>query len=134
MLKLLTRLLLFLSFLLLGGHTHAHHDSVNCSHRKIVESPAQAGLSYSNNRELLSKAGAPGKRHEYDIVKAEEIEDDDDSESYRKFTETGKSYFQYYYARPPGCTADSFHNPLPSREHLSYLSPDKFIIHRSIRI
>ncbi len=67
-------------------------------------------------------------------MKAVEVEDDDESEPYRKLLDSNNYSNTFLYEQAPVYILSSLENRLPFCEHFSYVSNYKFIIHRVIRV
>ncbi|KAA2241318.1 hypothetical protein F0L74_15550 [Chitinophaga agrisoli] len=66
--------------------------------------------------------------------KATEVEEDDETAPFRRYLECGSYCIGFYFAQEIGSSYSHVETHLPSCEHFSYYSSDKFIVHRVIRI
>jgi hypothetical protein len=135
MMRLLTRFLLSLCFLWLGGYVLTCHSGIGYPLKQVIERPIHnnyTSLEYRKAQIIKTPSRSTDKGAEK--TKAIEIEEDEDeSVLFKKYLETGN--FQTAFLNTQG--PENFLlclNPLPSCEHFSYSSSDKFIIHRVIRI
>ncbi|NSL86255.1 hypothetical protein ECE50_005410 [Chitinophaga sp. Mgbs1] len=84
---------------------------------------------------VVSDLPSPGRGSISDKIKATEIEEECESESFRKLMETGICHITSFYAHQPGCCIPSFSsNITPFFASIFSAAADKFIVHRVIRI
>ncbi|BAV05969.1 hypothetical protein FLA_1984 [Filimonas lacunae] len=77
---------------------------------------------------------ASGKNSVYDKEDATEVEDDDESISFRKYSEISNFTVSFIFTQVPGNFVCIHNNRLPFCKHFSYSSSSKYIVHRSIRV
>jgi hypothetical protein len=135
--KLLVRILLSLCSLLAGVHTHTSKESIHGFPKSFHAISNEEGDSLQGAQAVVGQRRSPGERRTNDgsAEKAEESDDDDDDESRssRRHTGPGSSYISSY----SGVETDSatlLLNLLPAREHSSYFSSPRFIIHCVFRL
>lgn len=129
MTRLLIGFILSLYSLLPGVFAHGY------SPEKIPEVSAQAHFFTGQIDEAqTSMVGLPGARKAGDKIKAIEIQEDEESGSSRKYSESRNACIAFYAALNNSDIPCYFKSCLPFCEHFSYSSSYKFIIHRVIRI
>ena len=131
----LFRLLLSLCFILVGGYAilHSHHSSyaLNASFKNSFH----PGIAFKQNDDpSFESIASPNAKKKYERIKAVEIEEDDESEPFRKPLESNNYSTTFLYEQAPIYILSSLENRLPFCEHFSYVSNYKFIIHRVIRV
>lgn len=127
--------LLSLCFLLLGSYAHADELRLDHSFQQCIENPVAVTLATMPNSNGMIYAIPSGKESITDRLKATEIEEDCDSESFRKLLETGIPRITSFYALQPGSILPSLCSQRrPTLLHLSGTAADKFIVNRVIRI
>lgn len=134
--RLLTNFLLSICLLFLGGYALTCHSGTGYPLKQIIERPVSDNyVSLQKSKAEIIKTPSRSTDKGTEKTKAIEIEeDDDDSALFKKYLETGNCRLAFLNTQAPENTALCVINPLPSCEHLSYIAPDKFIIHRVIRI
>lgn len=138
--KLLVRFLLSFCCLLLGVHTHTSQEGRHGFPRHFYTLSGedvdnlQAGQAYVSQRR---STGDQRINDEESAEKEEESddEDDDDNEtkSFKRHSGPGSNYLTSSSSTEPGNSLYLLSH-FPSREHLSYGSSSKFIIHCVFRI
>lgn len=135
MTRLLINFFLSLCFFLLKGHGHLYADTdqgyVYRSMLQHSESTVHIRIpDVRSDHAMISNTPASGPRKEK--TKATEVEDEEESLSGRKHLEISN----YYHFDPlePASYCNYLKNPLPFCNHFSYLSSEKFIVHRVIRV
>ncbi len=141
MIRRLIRLFLFLCFLLLRGdlhlYAHAYYNTNSYTTANIPETSLHASYCPIQDLELhISVVPSSDAENVSDKIKATEIEDEDESESFhcRKLLEVTNDCTASYYAQASGYVQRYLQNRLPFCRHFSYSSSYKFIVHRAIRI
>ncbi|MBC9914280.1 hypothetical protein [Chitinophaga varians] len=135
MMRLFIGYLLSLCLLLLGSYAHADELRLDPSCQLTTENPALAELVTMPNSDAVVCAAPSDKGSIGDKMKATEIEEESDSESFRKLLETGICRITSFYALQPGCIFPIlFSNHRPSFSHFSCTAAEKFIVNRVIRI
>lgn len=136
--RVLIRFLLSLCFLLLRGYfplyAHAYHARACCSSKKILEQSAQAGFVAVQNKDLIRKATSSNTGKVIDRIKAEEVEDEDESFSLRKHADISSYFIGFFYAHVLGYFLCCKQKRLPFCEHFSYTASNKCILNCVIRI
>ena len=132
---MLIRCILLLCFLSWGEYAHTHQNHMGYFPGKMAERSVQAGFAgIQNDHALLSKAPSPKKGNRVkESIKATEMEDDDETDSSGKHSETTNCAITFFYAQAPGYSCHYLKNRLPFCEHFSW-SSYKFILHGVIRI
>jgi hypothetical protein len=137
--KLLIKLLLSLCCLLLGVHAHTTQESRNGFTRPFYTLSAvdvdnlQAGQAYVSQRRSTGDRQVNDESAEKEEESDDEDDDDDEAKSSKRHTGPGSSYIT---SHSTSASANALYllSHFPSREHLSYLSSSKFIIHCVFRI
>lgn len=136
--KLLVRFLLSFCCLLLGVHAHTTQESRNGFPRHFYTLSAEEVDNLQAGQAYVSQRRSTGDRQVSDesAEKEEESDDDDDDDnetrSSKRHTATGSSYISSYSTIE--AEGSLYLSNFPSREHLSYFSSSKFIIHCVFRI
>lgn len=135
--KLLVRILLSLCSLFLGVHAHTslqshgfpkHFCTLSAGDIDDLQS-RQAVVSQRRSSGDRRANDAPAEREE----ESEDEEDDDESDSSKRHTGSGSTYLSSN-SGAENINALYLLSQLPSCEHLSYFSANKFIIHCVFRI
>lgn len=134
MMRLFIGYLLSLCFLLLGSYAHADELRLEQLCQQTTENPVLTELAAIQHFDTLVCAMPSGKESIADRMKATEIEEDCDSESFRKLLETGTCRITSFYALQPGCIFPIFSNHRHNFPHFSCTAAGKFIVNRVIRI
>lgn len=135
MTRLFIGYLLSLCLLLLGSYAYADELRLDQPGQLTTETPVLTTLAAMQNYDALVCSLPSGKDSIGDRMKATEIEEDCDSESFRKLLETGICRITSFYALQPGCIFPIlFSNRRPNFPHFSCTAADKFIVNRVIRI
>jgi hypothetical protein len=136
MLKLFVKFILLLGLVLVGSYALTWQYQVCYASENVFGQSAPAdhtSLEHPNVPIFRAASSSTGKLH--DKVKAVEIEDDDESMPFRKYTETVQYGITFFYTQVPGYdTHQHYNNRLPFCDHFSRSSSHKFIVNRVIRI
>lgn len=133
--RLLIGYFLSICFLLLGSYAHADEISLDQPCQQTTENPVLTTLSSLQHYDILVCSMPSGKESITDRSKATEIEEDSDSESFRKLLETGICRITSFYALQPGCIVPIlFSSHRPNFSHFSATAADKFIVNCVFRI
>jgi len=137
--RLLVKILLSCCLLLLKGYGQLYADteqpSIYSALRTLSESAVHINVTSIRDREhiLFIRNSVPSRTKKDRIkAKATEVEDDDDVSPGRKHLLLSDYYI--CYPQQPALFCTHFKYPLPFCIHFSYLSTDKFIVNRTIRI
>lgn len=115
--RLLIRIVLAISFLFIGA--------------RLQTSLASGGCHYPP---AFKKADSPTTGKEQERIKAVEVEEDEESESFHQYLSLYTDFTDYYTAIIPACTYLLERYSLPFCEHFSYASLEKYLLHLVIRI
>ncbi|OQP61205.1 hypothetical protein A3860_05695 [Niastella vici] len=132
--KSVIKMLLLCGFLFLGGYAHttqAPFGPANTADRSaLAEYPV-----VQKNKAFFTAAPLPGLRKVADPLKAtKEEDDDDDDDFFKKHPGTGYGGISSFYTTIVEYCDYYLSGRLPVREHFSYVSTSKFIMHCVIRI
>ena len=144
MMKLLLKFLLPFCFLFLGRYVYTSQTRVchlpNYTLESALVTAATPSITSPDN---IAKHHKPGVIYRTpssntkklgDRIKATEIEDDDDLESFKKQAAAGSYCTTFFYALAPEKTHHYLSKRLPLCEHFSYFSSSCFIINCVFRI
>jgi hypothetical protein len=137
--RLYTRFLLLLCFLLLGRYALTQANLIDFNSDENIEKLPQADIGYRLNEvHLIYKSAAPAKEKLYEKIKAVEIEDDDDDDdetgSFKKNVRTGDSFISAFYKQGLEFSYRYCISRLVFCKHIEWSTPDKFIFHQVFRI
>jgi hypothetical protein len=119
----------------LGSYAYADELRLDQSSQPTTGNLVLTELAAMQNYDAVVCSVPSGKDRLSDRMKATELEEDCDSESFRKLLETGICRITSFYALQPGCIFPiQVSNRRPYFPLFSCTAADKFIVNRVIRI
>ncbi|MFT3827084.1 MAG: hypothetical protein QM731_24375 [Chitinophagaceae bacterium] len=133
--QLFTRFLLLLCLVMCGAYAHTNHAAILYTTPHIQGIFAHTHLcAEPTDKASICNGNSSSTKKDYERTKAVEIEDDDDTESFKHYSTATHHYLTFFYSQAYAQIFHSFNNRLPFCEHFSYSSTSRFIMNRVIRI
>src|SRR5581483_2782405 len=116
--------------LLLGRYAYSGQHHAGIDPNSIFEKAAPTSCSTPQQESVSGcKTSSPSAGKVHDKIKATEIEDDDELESFRKYSGTSNGCITLFCTQALRSIHHFIKHRLPICEHLSYFSSYKFIFH-----